>query len=388
MTMQMGAALMAGIALGGLALAGPVPPGTVDARPGSGREPASYSPQALQAVSADSADDAWAVGYQDMGNRDLVEHWDGASWSRVSSPNFGSGTDQLRGVVALAPDDVWAVGSYGVGAAGNLRTLALHWDGSGWTKVQTPSPGPSATLTAVSAVAPDDVWAVGDELHEQRTQHKSRSLTMHWDGTTWSRVPSPSLLNHLYGTRMRAVTVVAHDDVWALGNDYYSFQPGGTLYLHWDGSRWRRVAPAAGDRMGCVGGIAASDASHVWAVGGSHQRALLEAWDGTAWHDQGEWPSGRYSAVTAISDDDAWAVGYGGNCDMGYGLAFAKHWDGTQWKPVAIAVPDGVGTDVLLGVTAVSSDDVWAVGWAVAQAARPLIEHWDGVEWSVVEPER
>src|SRR5437762_2056122 len=43
----------------------------------------------------------------------------------------------------------------------------------------------------------------------------------------------------------------------------------------------------------------------------------------------------------------------------------------------------------LNGVAAISSNDVWAVGGYFDQAtfeSRPLIEHWDGTQWTAVTP--
>ena len=51
--------------------------------------------------------------------------------------------------------DTWAVGSTGTG------TLILHWDGSHWTRVPSPAPGGSAELFAVAASSASNIWAVG-----------------------------------------------------------------------------------------------------------------------------------------------------------------------------------------------------------------------------------
>jgi hypothetical protein len=64
-------------------------------------------------------------------------------------------------VVAISADDVWAVGWTG-GNSGPI-TLIEHWNGSTWSVV--PSPNPSATdnhLWGVTALATNNVWAVGD----------------------------------------------------------------------------------------------------------------------------------------------------------------------------------------------------------------------------------
>jgi hypothetical protein len=51
------------------------------------------------------------------------------------------------------------------------------------------------------------------------------------------------------------------------------------------------------------------------------------------------------------------------------------------WRNVR--TPNGGDTNGLLGVSAVSATDAWAVGYASASAeARGIIQHWDGVTWT------
>jgi hypothetical protein len=38
----------------------------------------------------------------------------------------------------------------------------LHWNGSSWTREPTPSPALSVRLFGAAAIAPNTVWAVGD----------------------------------------------------------------------------------------------------------------------------------------------------------------------------------------------------------------------------------
>jgi hypothetical protein len=80
------------------------------------------------------------------------------SWAVVPSPNTGSPNNHLFGVAAVAPDDVWAVGAYGVlGVA--ARQLIEHWDGTKWRRSASPSLTTPNELLGVSAVDTDDVWA-------------------------------------------------------------------------------------------------------------------------------------------------------------------------------------------------------------------------------------
>src|SRR5438034_800577 len=109
------------------------------------------------------------------------------SWTILPSPNPGAAGSSLFGVAAIAPDDVWAVGSSTDTIGGDSSTLAEHWDGTEWTVVPSPN-GELGTsrLVAVSALSSSDVWAVGSTGDDQPLQ-----LIEHWDGSTWSVSPPP-----------------------------------------------------------------------------------------------------------------------------------------------------------------------------------------------------
>jgi hypothetical protein len=94
----------------------------------------------------------------------LVEHWNGAAWSIVTSPNATQDTE-LLGVTCTSASDCWAVGNYLTDITGNLyyQTLIEHWNGSSWRRVPSPNPrGPEDELLAISARSARDIWAVGD----------------------------------------------------------------------------------------------------------------------------------------------------------------------------------------------------------------------------------
>ena len=114
------------------------------------------------------------------GTKTLIEHWDGTSWTRVPSPSPGPDAS-LWGVSATSADDAWAVGSVAYGSDGYTKTLIAHWDGTSWTRVFSPSPGGNDRLFAVSAVSATNAWVVGDtyDLSVRRTVAQS------WNGTSW-----------------------------------------------------------------------------------------------------------------------------------------------------------------------------------------------------------
>ena len=68
------------------------------------------------------------------------------------------------------------------------------------------------------------------------------------------------------------------------------------------------------------------------------------------------------NAVAAISANNVWAVGYFTDDSTNVQQTLTAHWDGTGWTQVP-SPNAGAAANLLLGVSAASADDVWAVGW-------------------------
>src|SRR5262249_50879269 len=132
-------------------------------------------------------------------------------------------------------------------------------------------------------------------------------------------------------------------------------------------------------------------ATDVWAVGRSLTstgvaQTLIEHWDGRNWSvvttPNASAQNNLLAGVTAISANDVWAVG-DFQTTSGAGTVFqtlTEHWNGTAWS--IVASPNGAGPGAgLNGVAAVSASDVWAVG---DSGSGTLIEQWNGTSWAVV----
>ena len=300
----------------------------------------------------------------------------GPDWSIVSNPNVGTHGNSLHDVAAVSSDDVWAVGSYADGYTSTL-TLIQHWDGSAWDIV--PSPNVVIQFNAlegVAAVSSNDVWAVGS----YRSGGITRTLIEHWDGNTWSIVPSPNV--DALDSALAGVAAVSSNDVWAVGS--YADDVGGgyqtyTLIEHWDGNTWSIVpSPSPSTQYNGLSGVAAVSSSDVWAVGVYLNGTLIEHWDGSTWSVVPSPGSGNLTGVAALSSDDVWAVGYGSRYTV------IEHWDGSTWS--IVPSPNGGDSNYLHGIAAVSADDIWAVGTYSnsGSASQTLISHWDGSTWSIV----
>ncbi len=339
----------------------------------------------LAGVDARAANDVWAVGGYSDGNRTwtLVEHWDGYQWSVVFSPAPTSSIHvALSGVAALAPDDVWAVGQYDPGSSGSgYHTLAEHWDGYQWSIVATPDLGPgSAALLDIDGVSIDDVWAVGHD-------NNGRLLAEHWDGDQWSRMPTPDPGVYQAVNELRSVEAISSNDVWAVG--YYLTAAGAWLpiALHWDGLQWTQVSvPISGGDTNLLYGVSAVSSTDVWAVGhfsdpSTGTYTLTLHWDGTKWSitpSPNLSPNGNFLfSVEAVSANDVWAVGQY-TVPNPPGPTLVMHWDGIEWGAVSNPNP-GTIHNIFWGVSAVSTHDVWAVGNQWDGSGSPfstLIEHY------------
>jgi hypothetical protein len=295
-------------------------------------------------------------------------------------------TNELYGVAVLSSNDAWAVGSSG-------ETLAEHWDGTTWSEVPTPHIAALVSrLSGVAAVTTNDVWAVGYYSSDGTV---NQTLVEHWNGSIWSVVPNPNP-----GTgenNLNGVAALSANDVWAVG-DYSNI--GGfhrTLVEHWNGSVWSVVgSPNPGASDNWLNGVAAVAANDVWAVGYYSGHTLVEHWDSTTWsvvpspdRDLGD----SLDGVAAISANDVWAVGTSVTQSGGIIIVetLVEHWNGLIWSVVDSPNPDRNPSNPynrLYGVAAVAANDVWAVG-SYGQAPHgnefTLVEHWDGSLWSVVD---
>lgn len=275
----------------------------------------------LVAAAAISPTDAWAVGFQWMTNssmqQTLTEHWDGQQWSIIPSPNPPyPHAVQLNAMAALAADDAWVVGTIDTGDTGS-KTFTAHWDGQQWSIIPSPNPNsPSASaLRGVTALAPDDVWATGFY-----TYGDLRTLAIHWDGHQWSVVPSPNVPTVDTDDIFTAVTSTSATDVWAVGWWHeYDFQIQGSVIEHWDGTSWSLLPQTAGEPINTnLFGVAAAGPGAAYAIGTVYpNRMIVEYWNGTSWSIQTIIGSYPYVddywvpyAVLVITPLQVWAVGY------------------------------------------------------------------------------
>ncbi|MGO8958577.1 MAG: hypothetical protein ACLQFR_14595 [Streptosporangiaceae bacterium] len=288
---------------------------------------------ALEGVTATSVRSAWAVGCTGClsdTQRGLIEHWNGKAWQRVASPSVVAHSGLLYGVT-MGAHSGWAVGFTGYG--GPPKTVILRWNGSVWTHVASPNPPGGGVLVGVAAASAASAWAVG------YADGSPKALILRWNGTVWKRVPIPDLAGT--SSSLYAVAATSTRSAWAVGCTACFGPHPKSLTEHWNGAVWQRVPSPTSAGGATLDGVAVRSAGGAWAVGFTgtvsdrRPRPVILRWNGSAWRQEPVPDPGGTSSLYAVAvsaDRGAWAVGQTGS----YGSAKPKtvilRWNGTSWQ--------------------------------------------------------
>jgi hypothetical protein len=350
----------------------------------------------LNAVAAISSSDAWAVGFQNDNNlndsRTLTQHWNGTAWKTVASPNPGSISSQctnfntgnvLTAVAAVATNDVWAVG-YSFTCNSLLKPMALHWNGVQWSVVPSPklNTNDNAAFNSVIALATNDVYAVG---YKPASNGAVQTLIEHWNGLAWSVIASPNANGT--GNVLTGVTANSPTDIWAVGDQTAPGIEVRTLALHFNGSTWSIVPtpnPVHGGNLtqNVLTSVVAAGPNDVTAVGftlaNQKELTMVQHWDGSSWKVVASPNMSRtvgsfntLRGVTAVNRSDLYAVGFFANSTThGQQVRLLLHFNGTEWS--IISGPGKATAQQLNGVFARLGDgDVWVAGAASVPGTDP-----------------
>src|SRR2546423_1909329 len=93
------------------------------------------------------------------------------------------------------------------------------------------------------------------------------------------------------------------------------------------------------------------------------------------------------NGVAAVSVHDVWAVGSYFNSTSGTYQPLTEQWNGSEWTLVITPVAPSSSDNFLTAVTVISKNNIWAVGYDNSIDQTPtqtLTEHWNGTQWTVV----
>jgi hypothetical protein len=400
--------------------------------------PDADAPATLQAVSGATATAVFAAGDAQNANgihRTYVVRWNGSGWAQETTPN-GMHTDSyLTSIDAVSATNVWAVGYTENGNDELSRIpLILHRTSAGWTLADPPTVGDSAALWGISAVSGSDIWAVGVYI-QAATRH---TLALHWNGTAWTKKTTVDVGTK--GAVLQDIDASSATNAWATGYSISAFDLG-PLLERWDGFSWQDATPGTWT-SGSTGAVATRGPSNTWVArtNGISTSTILSHWNGTSWTDEPSDPavdSPLFLDLDIVAGNDVWVAGRRGPATGSY-RPLVEHWNGLTWKVVptpyqlgyleqlngidpaagadrfAVGTTKGAGYNdhpialraspstwqlqsppnrsklptALDAVSASSSSNVWAVG--TQQATPPsvgsveFVERWDGTAWREV----
>jgi hypothetical protein len=354
----------------------------------------------LEGVSCVSASSCTAVGsYVEAEHRvTLAEHWNGATWEALTTPN-PSGTEGsfLESVSCPTSSECTATGYYE--AKGKHDTLAEHEKGSTWSIEKTPTKGTIANLASVACVSESECTAVGSYISGEPGERSS--LVEVWNGETWKVKASAKLPAEDEEAWFEAVSCPAAKACMAVGATDTSSRGVHTLAESWNGSKWSLQQPSEPGHSSelHLRGVSCSAASACTATGDyingeahgdgkntrlNGQQSLVERWNGSTWAlQESPSPVGKpqaeeethwaLSKVSCASANACVAIGSYGDTQTEPSLLLGEQWNGTTWELESPFDRLGVQLDELTGISCSAATTCTAVGYSIKTVGRETL---------------
>jgi hypothetical protein len=364
----------AGIAGGALA-ATQEPPSAVPAEQAQATNPWTVDSTApvyknLYAVSADSPDDAWAVGCQNCYSAQgpygpLIEHHTAAGWAIVPSPALPAppcsvpAFSWFSAVKAFSPSDVWIGGSTECEPTNEAPAVFItHWNGKRWKTQNLPvvTTAGDHAVNGIDGFSDRHLWitATGDDTEA------SQGYLLYGGEQGWTTLlrPAPGVPG------FSGVVAISPTKAYTASDT-----PDGQRVVIYHGgmtaASWKQTTLGlTGLDVGQPTSITASSASDIWIAGFNGQEWVIH-YDGHAWKDNDPPPQPPkehlLAGIAEHGPDDVWAGGYRGGSN--YNLY--DGWNGSSWVNWGGPNPGGNGWTFAVAAIPGTSNGFWAVGSSI-----------------------
>lgn len=286
------------------------------------------------------------------------------AWQNASLPKSAQ-KGQPMSVVASADGRAWI---FGAANEKRPKPLAVHWDGTAWTDVPLPWSDGLTGLVGGDMTGPALAWAVGF----RRAPTLPQPISARWNGTAWVaiKVPNPGGASSLTDA-----AIEPGGRVWAVGASIRLGRSRPLAYV-WTPSHWTRVDPLIGSREGGLTSVARSSSGQIWATGWKQVHGLPRPWllhrvSGT-WVEIPTAPLDRGMAVLThvefAGETEAWITGFLVTSSGRY-QPILEHWDGSTWSLVDLPWSEGISA-VLSAVSVDGGGVLTVAGSYVATDAR------------------
>lgn len=266
----------------------------------------------------------------------------------------------LSDVQMLSATEGWAVGDH-VTTTGVFRSLILHYTGGRWH--EDPFVIQGVSLRTVFMDSPTDGWAGGDGMG-------TTGFLLHYAHGQWSEMASPDDFPVI------DIQMLSAEEGWAIEVRPGGVNPPAFYLLHYLHGAWSRVS--RGDSH--LVALSLLSPSEGWAAG----RGAIARLHNGMWSTWAQKAPGDVTALQMVSADDGWLAGVAPNWDAmaANSHLFLMHFDGTNWRNVALpALPGGGASDLsdtFEHFAMVSATEGWAVGSSLGLTSL-IFRYYNGV---------
>jgi hypothetical protein len=311
----------------------------------------------------------WAIGTSypsgaSTGYRTLAMRYNGRRWRiRTAPAPPGAYQETLSSIVAVSRREMWAVGSYNDGL---FEPLVVHYRSGRWSTMTVPFHD-QASLAAVAAKSPDDVWAVG---WTGPPAGRHVQMLSHWDGSTWRTFPGPEIPGHATVEAVAITAIPGTKSLIAVGT-ITTGSRSRALVERYTRHAWRRMP--APKRTWALDAVAAHGRKDIMVVGAGPTGTAASHWDGRAWiraeidHPKNRFPEPDGPRLASIPGTHGyWLVGIRIPGSHNNHTLLERYSRRHGWRTVSFPEPRAYLAQTT-GIAAVSKKNAWTVGWRVGR---------------------